>query len=406
MGLWKDIKNAFLNEATEPTTENTNVHTVNVSDSKATWRPCSDSVFWQLDYAFIVVKNILCAFLANVDWDTYKKGEVVKEREWFRFNVAPNKKETSTEFFYKLATKLVDDGQALIIETASKEFFIADSYNFKNGQELLMKENTFVNVEIGNTLLNRSFKENETCMFIKTPNYGNVDEVVLKTMGKDFGELKKLIQEGAEKALGMKLSLNLGAQAKNKYDDKYISKMQEVYNPLMKARDAVFITYKGEVLSDLTEKQRGSEVQQVLEATENNIKINQEILCNVGMAFGIPRKFMTGEFTSDNESIYGMAITMFGKPYLTLLSKKFTYYLLTEEDIINGGKIKADLNSIKFIEKLSMATAIDKLIGSGAYNRNEVREMLDDDPVEDGDVYYITKNYAVLSEYTKGGNQE
>ena len=53
-----------------------------------------------------------------------------------------------------------------------------------------------------------------------------------------------------------------------------------------------------------------------------------------------------------------------------------------------------------------MATAVDKFIGSGAYNRNEVREMLDDDPVEDGDIYFITKNYAELSQYVKGGSQE
>ena len=182
-----------------------------------------------------------------------------------------------------------------------------------------------------------------------------------------------------------------------------LSQIQKAYDPLMKARDAVFVTYKGEGLTDLTEKQRGSEVQQVLDAVENNIRINDEILCNVGSAFGVPRKFMKGDFTADNDSIYAMGITLFAKPYLTLLSQKFTYFVLTKEDIIGGGKVEADLNSIKFVEKLSMATAIDKLIGSGAYDINEVREMLDDDPVDDGDVRFITKNYAVLSEYTKGG---
>ena len=113
---------------------------------------------------------------------------------------------------------------------------------------------------------------------------------------------------------------------------------------------------------------------------------------------------MTGDFTADNDSLYAMLMTMFGKRYLTLLSQKFTFFALTKEDIIAGGKIEANLNSIKFVEKLSMATAIDKLIGSGAYNRNEVREMLDDDPVEDGDIYFITKNYAELEQYVKGGS--
>lgn len=405
MGIWNNIKSFVLEDEEIEENQNPNIHTVNVSSSNATWiKDCNNETkIWQLEYALLVVSNILQAILINTDWKTYRQGKVVKGDEWFRFNIAPNRRETSSEFFGRLATKLIYEGQALIIETATRELFVADSYVFKNGQQLYMKDNTFINVVIGDITLTRTFKENDTCMFIQMPRFSEV-KAVFDAMGIDFLELKKLVYEGAQKALGMKLNLNLGAQAKNKYDDKYIQKIQTAYEPLMKARDAVFVSYKGETLDDLTEKQRGSEVQQVLNAVKNNIDINDEILCNIGMAYGLPEKFMKGDFTADNDSIYSMAITMFGKPYLTLLSKKFTYFVLTREDIINGGKVEADLNSIKFVEKLSMATSIDKLIGSGAYNRNEVREMLDDDPVEDGDTYFITKNYAVLSEYTKGGN--
>lgn len=373
----------------------------------ATWQPCNKSaIMWQIQYAFLVVNNILGTFLTNVDWKTYKTGQVVKGEEWFRFNLAPNRRETAPEFYSKLASKLVYEGQALIIETATKELFIADQYEFKNGQPLQMRDNTFINVMIGDVQINRTFKENDSCMFIKAPGHYERLMTIADQMGVDFRELKELIMEGAQKALGMKLSLNLGANAKNKFDQTYLNQLNTAYKPLMEARDAVFITYKGETLTDLTEKQRGSEVQQVLTAVENNFKINNEILKCIGSVYGIPNKFMTGDFTADNNSLYEMAVTMFGKTYLTLLSKKFTYFVLTREDIINGSKVEANLNSIKFIDKLSMATAVDKFIGSGAYNRNEVREMLDDDPVEDGDIYFITKNYAELSQYVKGGSQE
>lgn len=399
MAWWNFFSNEDTNET--PTTKST---VIDVKTSK-TWKPCdSTSTMWQVDYAFLVVYNLLSTFFINVDWKTYRAGEVIKGDEWFRFNIAPNRRDTSAEFFGKLAYKLVYEGEALIIETATKEFFIADSYAFKTGTELFMKDNTFINVVIGDVQLNRTFKENDSCIYLKMPGYEQLD-IVFQQMGLDFGELKLLIKEGAQKALGMKLALNLGANAKNKYDSKYLEQLQTAYEPLMKARDAVFLTYKGETLTDLTEKQRGSEVQQVLTAVENNIKVNQEILGNIGACFGIPRKFMTGDFTADNNSIYEMAVTLFGKRYLVWLSKKFTYFVLTKEDIINGSKIEANLNSIKFIDKLSMATAVDKFIGSGAYNRNEVREMLDDDPIEDGDIYFITKNYAEVSQYVKGGSQ-
>lgn len=365
----------------------------------------SYSTLWQYEYAFQVVANILATFLINVDWKTYEKGLVIKKEEWFRLNYAMNEKETSTEFFSKLAHKLIENGNALIIETSNRQFFIADTWNFKDGKELLMKNNTFINVQIGDVIFNRTFKENDTCMFIKAPQNAAVKSI-LSSMASDYMTLKELVTKGANKALGMKLNLNINAQPKNSYDEEYMNAMQKMYQKLFDNPNAVFVTYKGETLTDLTEKQRGSEVQQVLDAVENNTAINKEILTSVGNAYGIPQKFMTGDFGVDNDDLYTMAITMFGKPYLQILQKKFTSYLVKKENILEGSRIEANLDSIKFVEMLKSASAVDKLIGSGAYTVNEVREKVGDDPTTDvdGDVRFITKNYAVFSEYVKGGS--
>ncbi len=394
MGLFDKINSYFSNEAEE------------VRDEQGyTWHSEYDGsdYIWQLNYAITVVANLLATFFINVEWKTYKAGKIVKQHEWYKLNYAPNKKETSAEFFTKLAKKLINDGQALIIELATGELFIADTFQFLGGQELYLKDNTFTDIQIGQERLNRTFKENKNCVLIRTPLSGNQE--TFGTMESDYNELKALIRKGANKALGMKLNLNLAALPKNKYDADYLKKMQAVYNPLMDSRNAVFITYKGETLTDLTERQRGSEVQQILEAVDNNIKVNKEVLCNVGSAYGIPQKFMTGDYTADNQDIYTMAVTMFAKPFLSTVAKKLTLFMLDEDSIIKGGKIEANLDSIKFNEMLKQATAVDKLIGSGAYTINEVREKVGDDPTTDtdGNVRFITKNYAVMKEYVKGG---
>lgn len=398
MGFVDRIRNAFFAEA-EETTETVDT-TTSIADDKTFCNSLNH--LWQLDYAVSLVEKALSTFLINVDWKTYSANSVVVGNEWLRFNYSPNKRQSAPEFYKKLAHMLILNGEALIIETAKGELFVADSYAFKDGQELIMKDNTFIDVVIGDITLNRTFKENKDCIYMKAPQNENVD-LVFESMVHDYEKIMKMITEGAEKALGMKLNLNLGAQAKNRYDSKFISEMQKVYRPLMRSRDAVFITYKGEELLDLTEKQRGSEVQQVIGLLDNNLKIDKQIMYRVGGAYGLPQKFMDGEFTADNDSLYVMAITMFAKPYIQLLSKKFTLFCLNEQDIINGAKIEANLDSIKFVESLKLATAIDKLIGSGAYTINEVREKIGDDPVEDGDQRFITKNYALLSEYVKGG---
>ena len=48
-----------------------------------------------------------------------------------------------------------------------------------------------------------------------------------------------------------------------------------------------------------------------------------------------------------------------------------------------------------------LADAVDKLISSGGFNRNEIREEVDYESIEGGDEFYITKNY----EKAKGGEE-
>ncbi len=397
MGFWNKVSDFIF----EDTIDDDVAVPVQGTTQTATWKTYA-SDFWQLKYAQSVVANILTSYLVNLEWKTYKQGELIKGDEWYRLNYAMNNKETAGEFFTKLAKKLIEDKMALIIENSKKEFFIADSYAFLNGRELSMKDNTFTSVVIGDVTLTRTFKENTSCIFIKAPQDSRVD-VIHSSMAYDYMNLKELIEEGADKALGMKMNLTLNAQGKNKFDEDYAKKLQEDFERRMKNRNSLFVTYKGETLSDLTEKQRGSEVQQVLEAVENNIKVNKEILTNVGNAYGIPSKIMTGDYTADNADVYTMAITMFAKPYIKILQEKFSNYLLEKEDIINGSRIQANLDSIKFVEMLKTASSVDKLISSG-YTLNEVREKLGDEPTDDtgGDTRFITRNYAVMSEYVKG----
>lgn len=400
MGFWNKVTDFIF----EDEIDDSGV-TVQGTDQAATWKTYATE-FWQLSYAQSVVANILTSYLVNLEWKTYKSGVLIKGDEWYRLNYAMNNKETSAEFFSKLAKKLIEDKVALIIENSKKEFFIADSFSFLSGRELVMKDNTFTNVVIGDTTLTRTFKENSSCIFIKAPQNGSVD-VIQKYMANDYMNLKELIEEGADKALGMKMNLTLNAQGKGKFEEDTAKRLQEDFEKRMKNRNSLFVTYKGETLSDLTEKQRGSEVQQVLEAVENNIKVNEEILTNVGNAYGIPSKIMTGDYTADNEDVYTMAITMFAKPYIKILQEKFSNYLLEKEDIINGSRIQANLDSIKFVEMLKTASSVDKLISSG-YTLNEIREKLGDEPTDDsgGDTRFITKNYAVMSDYVKGEGSE
>jgi hypothetical protein len=68
----------------------------------------------------------------------------------------------------------------------------------------------------------------------------------------------------------------------------------------------------------------------------------------------------------------------------------------------NGNYLKIDSKSIKHIDLLSVSTAIDKLISSGAFCINDIRKLVGEEPINEAwaKQHYITKNYEPLTNQT------
>ena len=66
--------------------------------------------------------------------------------------------------------------------------------------------------------------------------------------------------------------------------------------------------------------------------------------------------------------------------------------------IQQGTYLKIDTKCIKHVDLLSVATAIDKLIGSGAFCINDIRKAVGDEPINEAwaNQHFITKNYETV----------
>lgn len=357
---------------------------------------------WQYYLALNRVSDLLYSSLSNVEWKTYNsKKELLKGDVYYHLNWSPNKRQTSNEFYRLVAQKLIFLQECLIVELADKQLYVADTFQFKNGVENAITANTFVNVTIGNAQLNRSFKEGVNAIYIKY-QFNDVTNSSLSSMISDYNTFKSMIIAGAEKAMGTKLNLAVESIGKNLTYDEFLERTKKQYREELNKANSVIVTFKGETLNDLTEKQRGSEVEQVLNVVQNNVDINKEIYSNVARAYGIPQAMMNMEITTDSEDVDNIFMTQFVKPILTLLSNRFSIFYLDQESILQGAKIEADLQTINYVDVLRSASSMDKLISSGVYTINEIRGKVGDIPVKDGDTRFITKNYATLSGYVKG----
>ena len=66
----------------------------------------------------------------------------------------------------------------------------------------------------------------------------------------------------------------------------------------------------------------------------------------------------------------------------------------------NGTYVKIDTRAVKHVDLLSVSTAIDKLIGSGAFCVNDIRELVGEQPIDEewANSHWITRNYMPFKE--------
>ena len=75
---------------------------------------------------------------------------------------------------------------------------------------------------------------------------------------------------------------------------------------------------------------------------------------------------------------------------------------LTQADVQKGMSVK--VIGLARNDIFALATSVDKLISSGAFTRNEIRNELNYPSVDGGDEFIITKNYEASE--LKGGEKD
>jgi HK97 family phage portal protein len=125
--------------------------------------------------------------------------------------------------------------------------------------------------------------------------------------------------------------------------------------------------------------------------------------------FGIPPALMKGDVADTSKTI-DQLLTFSVDPLADNIQEEITRKRYGYKEFSKGNYLRVDTKSIKHIDLLSVATAIDKLIGSGAFCIDDILEALGEQPKgEDwSQQHFITKNYELVEEALKnleGGNK-
>ncbi|MGB4032311.1 MAG: phage portal protein, partial [Tenuifilaceae bacterium] len=85
------------------------------------------SDIWAREMAFWSAVNLQAAALGQCEFRTYQNGKEVQGREYYIWNVEPNKNQNRQEWLRELVAKLYRNNEALVIDW-NGDLLIADSF--------------------------------------------------------------------------------------------------------------------------------------------------------------------------------------------------------------------------------------------------------------------------------------
>ena len=112
---------------------------------------------------------------------------------------------------------------------------------------------------------------------------------------------------------------------------------------------------------------------------------------NVFDYFGVSENILQGHYTSDEfNSFYESQI----EPVALELSLQHTKMLFTDHEVAFGNNVTFTANRFNFLSAGEKVTMIQTLFDRGLLTPNEAREIINMSPIDNGDNFYIRKEYV------------
>lgn len=321
--------------------------------------------------------------------DRFEKNEL-----YYRLNVRPNKNMTASTFWQTVCTKLIYDNECLIIQGDDDDLLIADDFQHN---EYAVYEDIFTNVRIKEYEFKRSFKQSEVIHL----RYSNEKlSPLIDGLFSDYGELFGRILSSQKRKNQIRATVSVESQ--NAKDQKTIDKLQKFIKNMYKAIDENEVAILPEQPGfKYEEKSNNSGSSQSVDEIN---KVTNGFLDQVAMAIGIPVSLLHGDMADvEKQTKNYMMFTV--NPLLKKIRDESNYKFFTKKEFLNGNKL--EIKAISYNSIFDIADKVDKLVSSGAFTGNEIREEAGHERSNDPklDEHYITKNYEKMNSDEGGDNE-
>lgn len=341
---------------------------------------------WALDTCI----NHIARTISQTKFEIMDAG--VKENNsttYYKLNVRPNTDESAATFWQKVIRKLIYDNEVLIVVTDTKDLIIADDFV---REEYALYDDIFKQIMVNDFEFERNFKMSEVIYLeYNNESINNLLSGLFSDYGEIFGRLYQanLMNNQIRATLSTDANLALNDRSQEAMQN-FINKAYEAYasNDI-----AIVPIQKGYTYEEHSSKNASKTSSQI----EDLAKVPNQLLSYVARNLGIPVGLINGD-TADIEAMTNNYMKFCIKPIIEKITDELNAKLFSERGYKEGKRIKAI--SIDQKGPLEVSEAVDKLIASGSFNRDEIRELTGYEPIgsEEMQKFIITKNYQTVDE--------
>ena len=341
--------------------------------------------------------NLIASSVSKCEFKTYSKGVETKAGEYYLWNIEPNKNQDSSQFLQELISKLLFNNECLVLEV-NGQLIIADTFH---QEEFAIKENYFSDVTKGTWSSQRTYQMSDVMYF----KLGNADiRALLSNLMIGYNNLVSMSMGKYKRSGGRKGILDIEATAigdKN-FQTKFDDLMNVRFKKYFESENAVLPLHKGYKY----EEQGGDGSKKSASEIVDIAAITKEVFERVAQAFKIPTALLRGDIadigaTTDNY------LTFCVDPLCDMVGEEINRKKFGKSAYLAGSYLRVDTTTIQHISIFKISEAFDKLIASGGYTINQLREKCGDTPIKEvfANQHYITKNYQKIESIGQEANQ-
>lgn len=336
------------------------------------------------EMAFYIAVSYYAGTISNCEFKTYENGKETKGELYYMLNLSPNPNQNAAQFKKNLVESYFYNTETLLVPFTNKwRVYVADGFS---KEEKPLGEDVFSNISVKSETVPRTFKASEVFYFEQEDRDVRL---LVNQLNNEYGSLMSAALDAYKRGNSAKYKLALeNVEAGDpKFAEQFRTVIKAQLENFLNADKAVYPQFRGHSLEKM---ETGGAT-----SSADVVAIRKEIFETVAQAFKMPLSMMYGNITNVNDIVKSF-LTFGVDPVAKMLETEITRKMYPFQDWKNGNYVKVDTSNVNHASILEVADKVDKAIGSGFANIDDMREQVGWEPLNTdfSKAHFMTKNYA------------